>query len=59
MGFRSEFSLEKSMLRSLSKAIPQGKRRLDRESAAGTTPHAETHHFEMLGFETEGFSRAG
>ena len=33
MGFRSEFSLKKSIFGALSKAIPQGKCRLDRGSA--------------------------
>ena len=32
MGFRGEFSLEKSLYSALSDAIPQEKRRLDRES---------------------------
>ena len=50
MGLHWERSLEKSIFSDLSKAIPQGEHRLDRESAVQTTPRAEKHCFEMLGF---------
>ena len=39
----------------LSKAVPQGKHCLDRDSAIWTALRAEEYHVEMLGFKMSGF----
>ena len=52
-----KFALDKSIFTTLSKAIPQAKHRLDRESAVWMATRAEKYHFEMLGFKLWGFGR--
>ena len=51
MGLRTEFSLKVSICSAVSKVVSQERRRLDRETAVQTAPHAGKYHFEMSGFK--------